>query len=265
VRNAWHGGGGRPLILGNWKMNGLRATLAQAVAIDAMAARRPGVAVGLAPPFTLLAAMAGQVRHMAVGGQDCHEADRGAFTGAISPVMLADAGARFVILGHSERRALFGDSDARVRAKVAAAWGAGLGVVLCVGETEGQRAAGRAQDTVVGQLAASLPNGDMPDGFPPDGAGLVVAYEPVWAIGSGRVPGIDSVRAMHRALRAHLCQAWGAAGGAVPLLYGGSVGADNAAALLNAPEVDGALVGGASLSADSFGPILEAAAARAPR
>jgi len=243
-----------PYIVGNWKMNGTRSMLAEARAIDRATARLQGVQVALAPPFTLIHAMREAVEEIGVGGQDCHAEAGGAFTGDISAPMLADAGADFTIVGHSERRALHGETDAMVRAKAEAAQAAGLSVILCVGETEAERDSGQAETVVAGQLDGSLPRGE-------DVAGrLSVAYEPVWAIGTGRVPSVADVGAMHRAIRAKLKAIYGEAGAEVRILYGGSVKADNAAELLSAPEVGGALVGGASLLAESFVAIISAAA-----
>jgi triosephosphate isomerase len=247
----------RPFIVGNWKMNGLRANLAEARAIDRGAARQPGVRVAIAPPFTLVAALAEQSETMSIGGQDCHRAASGAHTGDVSAAMLADAGATFVILGHSERRADHGEGDALVRAKAEAALAAGLEVIVCVGETEAQRDAGQAEAVVCAQLDGSLPVGE---GVP---ARITVAYEPVWAIGTGRVPSVADVGAMHRAIRARLISIYGAEGAAIAILYGGSVNAGNASDLLAADEVGGALVGGASLTAENFLPIVLAAADRA--
>ena len=244
----------RPYIVGNWKMNGTRAMLAEARAIDRAAARYPQVAVGIAPPFTLVQGMAEAVQEIAVGGQDCHAQASGAFTGDISAAMLADAGARFTIVGHSERRTLHGESDAVVRAKAEAALEAGLSVIVCVGETEPQRDSGEAEAVVARQLEGSLPPREIALGD------LAVAYEPVWAIGTGRVPSVEDVGAMHRSIRAKLTQIYGEAGSGVRILYGGSVNATNAAELLAADEVRGALVGGASLTAESFMAIVVAAA-----
>lgn len=243
----------RPLIVGNWKMNGTRAMLAEARAIDRGAARHSGVRVAVAPPFTLIQAMAENAETMMIGGQDCHAAASGAYTGDVAAAMLADAGAGFVILGHSERRALHGESDAAVRAKAEAALAAGLEVIVCVGETEAQRDAGQAEAVVCAQLDGSLPQGE---GVP---ARIVVAYEPVWAIGTGRVPSVADVGAIHGAIRARLVQLYGEDGAGIQILYGGSVNAANAAELLRATEVDGALVGGASLQAESFLAIVLAA------
>ncbi len=244
----------RPYIVGNWKMNGSRAALSEARAIARGAARYPGAQVALAPPFTLIAAVAEAVQDIAIGGQDCHAEAAGAFTGDISAVLLGDAGARFAIVGHSERRERHGEDDAAVKAKAEAALDAGLEAIVCVGETEAQRDAGKAEAVVTRQLDGSLPRGEGPADK------LSVAYEPVWAIGTGRVPSVDDVGAMHRAIRAKLAAIYGEAGGEVRILYGGSVNAGNAAELLAADEVDGALVGGASLTAESFLAIVAATA-----
>lgn len=244
----------RPYIVGNWKMNGLRAQLAEARAIDRGAARHPAVDVAIAPPFTLVAAMAEAVETIAVGGQDCHARASGAFTGDVSAAMLADAGGSFVIVGHSERRSHYGEQDEAVRAKAEAALAAGLGAIVCVGETEAQRDAGQAEAVVTGQVAASVPTGEGA------AAGVTVAYEPVWAIGTGRVPSVADVAAMHRAIRAKLVEIYGDEGAGVRILYGGSVNAGNAAELLGVEDVGGALVGGASLTAEGFLAIVLAAA-----
>ena len=242
-----------PYIVGNWKMNGARSTLAEARAIDRAAARFPDVQVALAPPATLISAMREAVQDIGVGGQDCHTETSGAFTGDISAAMLADAGADFTIVGHSERRAMHGESDAVVRAKAEAAQVAGLSVILCVGETEAQRDSGEAEAVVAGQLKGSLPRGEAAAGQ------LAVAYEPVWAIGTGRIPSVKDVGTMHKSIRAQLVANYGEAGGGVRILYGGSVNADNAAKLLAVDEVGGALVGGASLTAEGFTAIIGAA------
>lgn len=241
-----------PYIVGNWKMNGLRASLAEARAIDRAAARYPKVELALAPPSTLISRMREVVQTIDVGGQDCHVAESGAFTGDVSAAMLKDAGAEFVIVGHSERRATYGESDETVRAKAHAALDAGLSVIVCVGETEAQRDAGQAESIVTAQVAGSVPQGDDVT------ARLSLAYEPVWAIGTGRVPSVEDVAAMHRAIRATLVKVCGEAGTDVRILYGGSVKPENAAELLGADEVGGALVGGASLTAESFIGIVEA-------
>lgn len=244
----------RPYIVGNWKMNGTRAMLAEARAIDRGAARVSGVRVAIAPPFTLVAAMAEAVQGIVVGGQDCHAEAAGAFTGDVSAAMLADAGAQFAIVGHSERRALHAENDATVRAKAQAALTAGLEVIVCVGETEAQRDAGKAEAVVTVQLKGSLPLEAE------NAARITVAYEPVWAIGTGRVASPDDVAKMHAAIRVQLVKLFGEAGAEMAILYGGSVKADNAAELLAVPDVGGALVGGASLSAETFLAIVLAAA-----
>lgn len=244
---------GLPYIVGNWKMNGTRAMLNEARAIDRAAARFPKVQVAVAPPATLLYRIRDAVELIGVGGQDCRAEDSGAFTGDISAPMLKDAGADFTIVGHSERRTLHGESDGDVKAKAEAALSAGLAVILCVGETEAQRDAGDAEAVVAAQLEGSCPR---TDGAPK----LSVAYEPVWAIGTGRVPSIEDVAAMHQAIRDKLKAIYGEGGADVRILYGGSVKADNANELLSVPEVGGALVGGASLTAESFLAIVGAAA-----
>jgi triosephosphate isomerase (TIM) len=242
-----------PYIVGNWKMNGLRGMLVEARAIDRAAQRYPKVQVALAPPGTLIHRMNEMVQNIGVGGQDCHTMDSGAFTGDISAAMLKDAGATFTIVGHSERRATYGETDAIVRAKAESAIAAGLAVIVCVGETEAQRDSGEAESIVTSQVRGSLPGGDEIT------ARLSIAYEPVWAIGTGRVPSVEDVASMHRAIRATLIEILGESGKDVRILYGGSVKPDNAAELLGADEVGGALVGGASLTAESFIGIVDAA------
>jgi triosephosphate isomerase len=247
--------GVRPLIAGNWKMHGLRAdglALARAVAEGAGGAGAAELLV--CPPFTLLREVSAALEGgpVAVGAQDCHAAAKGAHTGDVSAPMLRDAGARFVILGHSERRADHGESDAAVLAKAEAALAAGLVPVVCVGESEAERLAGEAEAVVTRQL-----DGSLPDGFA--AAGGVVAYEPVWAIGTGRTPTESDIAAMHAAIRARLRARFGEAGGGLRILYGGSVKPANAASILALENVDGALVGGASLAAADFLAIAKAA------
>ena len=244
-----------PYIVGNWKMNGTRAMLNEARAIDRAAARLPKVQVAVAPPATLLYRVRDAVELIGVGGQDCHVKESGAFTGDISAPMLKDAGADFTIVGHSERRSIHGESDETVRAKAEAALSAGLAVIVCVGETEAERDAGDAEAVVGAQIDGSVPQ--------TDGAvdKLTVAYEPVWAIGTGRVPSVEDVAKMHKSLRERLVAIYGESGAGVRILYGGSVKPDNAAELLSIPDVGGALVGGASLTAESFLAIVSAAAA----
>lgn len=246
----------RPFIVGNWKMHGTRAMLSEARAIDRGSQRLMKVEVALAPPFTLIHAVHKEAEQIGVGAQDCHPADGGAHTGDVSAAMVADAGAKFVILGHSERRQDHGESDALVRQKAEVAFGAGLKVILCCGETEAVRDAGEAETFVTAQLRASLP-AEIDEA----GERLSVAYEPVWAIGTGRTPTVEDIGAMHTAIRALLVELYGDEQGAgVRILYGGSVKPDNARELLDAAEVGGALVGGASLSAESFLGIVVAAA-----
>jgi len=247
----------RPYVVGNWKMNGTRAMLPEARAIDRAAGRHPGVQVALAPPFTLIQAMASEVSAIGTGGQDCHVQIKGAHTGDISPAMLADAGADFVILGHSERRKDHGEGNELVKAKAEAALGCGLGVIVCVGETLDQRDAGQAEAVVKAQVATSMPSAELAGQTAP--GKISVAYEPVWAIGTGRVAAVEDVIAMHRAIRSVLTDLYGEVGNGVRILYGGSVNAENARDLLAAEGVGGALVGGASLTADSFLAIIAAA------
>ena len=244
----------RPYIVGNWKMHGTRAMLSEARAIDRAAERLMKVEVALAPPFTLIHATRKEAGLIGVGAQDCHAAEGGAHTGDISAAMLKDAGAGFVIVGHSERRADHGESDADVRAKAESALAASLAAIVCVGETEAERDAGKAEQVVCGQLERSLPQGE--------GAveKVTVAYEPVWAIGTGRTPTLEDIAAMHAAIRAKLGEIYGEAGEAVRILYGGSVKPENAGEILAVADVGGALVGGASLTAESFLGIIVAAA-----
>lgn len=243
----------RKLIAGNWKMNGLLAQLDDVAAIAEAVKAHPGVDTALCLPATLIRPAAGRFPAMAVGGQDCHTASSGAHTGCVSAEMLADAGARLTIVGHSERRAAQGESDADVRGKALAARAARLSVIVCVGETEAERDAGQATTIVLGQLAASLPDEAAGDW-------LSVAYEPVWAIGTGRIPSVEDVEAMHAAIRAALVGRFGDAGRAIRILYGGSMNGENAASLLAIANVDGGLIGGASLTAEKFLPIVVAAA-----
>lgn len=245
----------RPYIVGNWKMNGTRAMLSEARAIDRAAQRNMKVEVALAPPYTLIHAVHREVEQIGVGAQDCHPAEGGAHTGDISAAMLADAGAKFVILGHSERRQDHGESNELILEKTRAALSAGLRVILCCGESHEIRQSGRAEQFVTDQLRASLP--DIPDA----GERLSIAYEPIWAIGTGNAATPEDVGQMHTTIRNLLIDLFGAEQGAeVRILYGGSVKPDNARELLGAPEVGGALVGGASLTADSFMGIALAAA-----
>jgi triosephosphate isomerase len=236
------------LVAGNWKMNGLRAdglALAGELAVRAKAAP-PTCELLVCPPTTLIFPVGFTISGsgIALGGQDCHAASNGAFTGDISAEMLRDAGCTYVILGHSERRHLRGETDADARDKVEAAWRAGLTAILCVGETRAEREAGNALAVVRSQVVGSLPEGATPDR-------LVMAYEPVWAIGTGLTPTHADIAAIHQTVR-----------GAIPagtrILYGGSVNPRNAREILSLADVDGALVGGASLKAEDFWAIAEA-------
>lgn len=239
-----------PLIAGNWKMNGLTASLGEVdklvASLDAASGTRADIAI--CPPATLLAAMSARLAGTSIstGGQDCDQAVGGAHTGDISAPMLADSGAKFVIVGHSERRADHGETDDLVNAKALAAFGAGLIPIICVGETRGEREAGQAEMVVARQLAASVPDAGKTEDF-------VVAYEPVWAIGTGLTPTSDDIAAMHAAIRLLLVERFGEKGAGVRILYGGSLKPANAREILAIPNVNGGLVGGASLlSADFF-------------
>jgi triosephosphate isomerase len=246
----------RPYIVGNWKMNGSRVMLAEARAIDRAAQRYPDVEIALAPPAPFLGPLREAVSAIGVGGQDCHTEIKGAHTGDVSAAMLADVGADFVILGHSERRRDHVESDALVRAKAEAALAAGLSVIICVGETLAERDAGDAEAVVARQVDGSVPSGESAA----VAAGrLALAYEPVWAIGTGRVAAVEDVVSMHAAVRARLVAAFGDDAAQARILYGGSVNGENAVGLLSAEGVGGALVGGASLTADAFLPIVAAA------
>ena len=238
----------RPLVAGNWKMNGLAAQLAEAQAVrDALVKSNSAVDVMICPPATLLAQMAWAVKGSKVllGGQDCHVAASGAYTGDIAAEMLADAGAKAVIVGHSERRAGHGELDSIVRSKASAAHRAGLTAIVCVGETAGERSAGLTEEVVRRQLDRSLPDGAT-------AANTVIAYEPVWAIGSGLTPTSEDVARVHAAIRQALTARFAAEGAGMRILYGGSVKPSNARELLSVNDVNGALVGGASLKASDF-------------
>jgi len=244
----------RPYIVGNWKMHGTRAMLSEARAIDRASKRLMKVEVAIAPPYTLIHAVHREAEQIGVGAQDCHHAEGGAHTGDISAAMCADAGAKFVILGHSERRGDHEESDACVNQKVGVSLDAGLRVILCCGESEEIRESGKAVEFVRSQLRASLPE--------VEGASekLTIAYEPIWAIGTGKTATPADVSEMHVAIRALMVELFGEEQGCeIRILYGGSVKAENARELLSADEVGGALVGGASLTADSFMGIAAAA------
>ncbi len=238
----------RPYIVGNWKMNGTRSMLSEARAIDRAAQRYMKVEVAVAPPFTLIHAVHREVEQIGVGAQDCHPSPDGAHTGDVSAAMVADAGAKFVILGHSERREAHGETNELVCAKIESALAAGLKVILCCGEPEHERTTGNHEIFVLEQLRRSLP-----ESFEDAAERLTVAYEPIWAIGTGRTPTLEDIAAMHAAIRAFLTGRFGEeAGSAVRILYGGSVKPGNAREILAVADVGGALVGGASLTAESF-------------
>ncbi len=238
-----------PLIAGNWKMNGLKAALDELTDIrDGLKAGGFGRAEGaICPPATLVAAAADLVKGsgLAIGGQDCHAKSAGAHTGDVSADMLKDAGATYVIVGHSERRTDHQDTSAQVKAKAEAALAAGLKAIVCIGESEAERRAGTTLKVVGQQMQESWPTGATPEN-------LVIAYEPIWAIGTGLTPTIADVAEVHAFLRQEALRLAGPAGAGVRLLYGGSVKPSNAAELMGVPDVDGALVGGASLKAADF-------------
>jgi len=243
------------LVAGNWKMNGLGASLGEAETLAKALQEQAGdCRVALCPPATLTERMARVLADTPVelGGQDCHAEASGAFTGSVSATMLADAGATLVILGHSERRAGFGETDADVAAKVEAALAADLEPIICIGETLAQREAGQAVEVVSRQVAGSLPDSLS-------GKAFAVAYEPVWAIGTGLTPTLEQIEEVHAAVRAAIVARLGDGGRVAPILYGGSVKPSNAAEILAVAEVGGALVGGASLKAEDFLGIIRAA------
>ena len=238
----------RHLIAGNWKMNGLKASLAEFEAMrEGAAAVAAKADLLVCPPATLIAGFADKAKgsKLAVGAQDCHPKASGAHTGDLSAEMLADVGASAIIVGHSERRADHGETDAVVRQKAEAAWRAGLTAIVCIGETQAQRDAGQTLDVCGGQLKGSLPDGST-------SANLVVAYEPVWAIGTGLTPTAKDVEQVHAFIRGVLTDRFNAEGGKIRILYGGSVKPSNAAELMSVANVNGALVGGASLKAVDF-------------
>ena len=243
----------RKLVVGNWKMNGSLSALAEVTAIAEAARQTPGVDAGICAPATLIAPAVARSGGLPIGAQDVHPRESGAHTGDISAPMLKEVGAKLVIVGHSERRADHRESDEVVLAKAEAALAAGFQTIVCVGESEREREAGRAVEVVTSQLRASLPS-DWQSGE------LVIAYEPIWAIGTGQVATCEDIAEIHAAIRRYLVETFGERGGRIRILYGGSVKADNAAELFAVPDVDGALVGGASLTAAQFVPIVQAAA-----
>jgi len=245
----------KKLVAGNWKMHGLSSDLEEIGSIAAASNDYPEVDVALCVPSILIERAARAVPGFAIGGQDVHFADKGAHTGCTSALMLLDAGASLTIVGHSERRDAQRESDEDVKAKAQSALSVGLGVILCVGEALDVRERGDAVGTVMSQL-----NGSLPDGL--DGeAELAIAYEPIWAIGTGKIPTNAEIAEIHAAVRGKLRERYGNGGANVRILYGGSVKASNAAEIFSIADVDGALVGGASLKAADFLPIVAAAAA----
>jgi triosephosphate isomerase len=244
----------RKFIVGNWKMNGTSGDLTEIEALVSAAQHYKAVDSALCLPATLIDRAVQMVGNFAIGGQDCHMRTEGAFTGCVSAEMLADAGAALTIIGHSERRAAQHERDADICAKAEAAHAASLQAIVCVGETLNERETDKALDVVLHQLGASLPHTAA-------GNWLCVAYEPVWAIGTGRVAEPNDVEEMHGAIRSALLQRFGEEGHAIRILYGGSMNGDNAAQLLAVDNVNGGLIGGASLSAAKFEPILAAAEA----
>lgn len=246
----------RPYIVANWKMHGLKKDLPHIAAIDLAAAKNEHVDVAIAVPATLIQPASHIAAHAAIGAQDCHHAAQGAHTGCLSAAMLSEAGAGFAIIGHSERRADQAESNIMVAGKVIAAQSEHMGAILCVGEDLTTRQSGNALSHVSQQLLASL----SPENDPkPSLDNLTIAYEPIWAIGTGHVPEIADIAAMHDCLRAQLITIFGDKAQGVRILYGGSVNADNAKTILAVQNVNGALVGGASLSDETFTPIIEAA------
>jgi triosephosphate isomerase len=238
----------RPLVAGNWKMNGTKGSITEAAKVrHGLVATSPRADVMICPPATLVAALAVAAADspLLVGGQDCHAAAAGAHTGDVSAEMLKDAGAVAVIVGHSERRTDHGETDTIVQAKVAAAYRAGLTAIVCVGESAAERKAGKTLAIVTAQLAGSLPNGAT-------AANTVVAYEPVWAIGTGLTPTTQDVAEVHATVRQALTERYGGEGARMRILYGGSVKPSNARELMSVADVNGALVGGASLKAEDF-------------
>lgn len=243
----------KKLVAGNWKMHGLSSDIAEMEAIGEAAREYPGVDVALCVPAILIERAVRAVPRLPIGGQDVHHAEKGAHTGCTSAWMLRDAGARLTIVGHSERREAQRESDEEIKAKAEAALSVGLDVILCVGESLDVRGRGEAVSTVARQLDGSLPSSLSAE------AALAIAYEPIWAIGTGKVPTIAEIAEMHAAIRARLQQHYGDEGRNLRILYGGSVKASNASEIFGVVDVDGALVGGASLKAADFIPIVAAA------
>lgn len=244
----------KKLIAGNWKMNGVKSNLDHIKDIAEQAALYPNTDVALCVPTTLIEAASNISGSAAIGAQDCHASESGAHTGCVSAAMVKECGAKYVIVGHSERRTDQAESNADVKAKAQAVIASDMTAILCIGESEEQRNSGNAVAIVIEQLNLSLP--DIDD-F--DGAALCVAYEPIWAIGTGRIPSLEEVAEMHMAIRNALTVKYAESGNDIHILYGGSMNGDNAADLLAIAHVDGGLVGGASLTAAKFSPVIAAA------
>lgn len=242
----------RPIVFGNWKMHGLRAEARALVGALVEHQGRRTATLGVFPPFTVLGEVAAQLEGsgVLVGGQDCHGEAKGAFTGSISAPMLRDLGATAVLVGHSERRHGLHEADALIRAKAMAGLAAGLLVVLCIGETEDERVAGKTVEVLDRQLTAGWPEGAT-------GENLIVAYEPVWAIGTGRTATSADIAESHAAIGKRVDEL-SPRGEPVPILYGGSVKPENAKEIMAVPGVAGVLVGGASLDAAGFWTIYQA-------
>lgn len=243
----------RSLVAGNWKMNGLSANIAELHALETMIAtgEPANCDVMLCPPYTLLSVFASEANKVIIGAQDCHINDGGAHTGDISAAMIKDCGASHIIVGHSERRADHGESSGLIAQKASKVIEMGMKPIICVGETEAERDAGQTLNVVLDQVKASIPANAKADE-------VIIAYEPVWAIGTGRTPTPEDIQDVHGAIRTTLLEMFGDAGEAIAILYGGSVKPSNAAELMAVPNVNGALVGGASLKASDFNGIIDA-------
>lgn len=245
----------KKLIVGNWKMNGCKSDLPEIIAISDIAGAQDTADVAICVPATLIEAAVLAAPSLGIGAQDCHSSENGAHTGCVSAAMIAECRAKYVIVGHSERREDQGEHNEDVRAKAMAVMKHNMQAILCVGESAAQRDSGGAVAIVTQQMLASLP--DVGSDF--DGSGLSIAYEPIWAIGTGRIPSLDDVAEMHLAIRGALVERYEQAGNNIHILYGGSMNGSNAASLMQIADVDGGLVGGASLSAEKFGPVIASA------
>lgn len=243
----------KALVAGNWKMNGLKASTSEITHLnDLISTSGANCDVLICPPFTLISALVGLgAKNVPIGAQDCHMNISGAHTGDVSAEMIKESGCNHIIVGHSERRADHGESNETVRAKASAAQAAGTIAIICVGETFAEREAGETIDVVSAQVTGSIPETATAEN-------TIIAYEPVWAIGTGKVPTTSDVEDVHKEIRALLKARFGDAGAQIKILYGGSVKAANAVELMSVPNVNGALVGGASLKAEDFYGIISA-------